>query len=138
MWNSSFYMALESMDLLKGIIDIYSPDFKYGNDGCAKRLSDVKNYTGIVSRNIQIAAKDSEVIIRHLVMPNHLECCSKPVLDCISEKYGDKVLVHLMDQYTPNWRAKQYPDINRTLRKKEFTEIVHYAEKKRLNFILGG
>ena len=99
MWNSSFYMSEGSMGLLKGMIDVYSPDFKYGNDECAKRLSDVGNYTGVISRNISQALEDAEVVLRHLVLPNHLECCSIPVLDHVSESYGDQVLVHLMDQY---------------------------------------
>jgi putative pyruvate formate lyase activating enzyme len=135
MWNSSFYMTTQAMELLRGVIDVYSPDFKYGNDQCAKRLSKVKNYTEIIKRNIEMAVEDSEVVIRHLVLPNHIECCSIPVIDMISDNYGDSVLVHLSDQYNPTWKAKKYDDINRCLRKKEFKEVVDYATKKYLNFV---
>ncbi|MBR9683815.1 radical SAM protein [Candidatus Woesearchaeota archaeon] len=132
MWNSSFYMTPEAMNILAGVVDVYCPDFKYGNDECAKRLSDVKNYTGIVKRNIQLAAVDSELIIRHLVMPNHVECCSKPVIDFVYRNFKGKVPLELMSQYTPYWKAKDYPDINRKLRKKEFEEVADYARSKNL------
>lgn len=135
-WNSSFYMTPEAMFLLEGSIDVYSPDFKYGNDECAERISDVKNYTGIVKRNHILAFEDSEMITRHLVMPNHMDCCSKPIMDFLADTFGDKVLVHIIGDYTPQWKARQYPDINRKIRKKEFQEVVSYAEKKGLNYIL--
>lgn len=134
-WNSNFYMSLRAMDLLKGVIDVYLSDFKYGNNDCAKRLSKVNNYFDIVSRNHLLAFKDSELVIRHLMLPNHFECCTKKVLEFIAEKFGDKVILNLMDQYRPCWNAHEYPEINRVLKKEEFDEAVKYAEKWGLNFI---
>jgi len=134
-WNSNFFMSLRSMDMLKGIVDVYLSDFKYGNNSCAKRLSKVNNYFDIVSRNHLLAFKDSELVIRHLVLPNHFECCTKKVLEFVSENFGDKVIVNLMDQYRPCWNAHEYPEINRLLKKEEFDFAVNYAEKLGLNFI---
>jgi len=136
LWHSSFYMSEEAMKLLQGTVDIYSPTFKYGNDECAKRLSGVKNYTAVVKRNIQMAFDDSEVVLRHLVMPNHLECCSKPILDYLAGIFGDRILIHLMDQYDPEWKAANYPDISKGLKRKEFRKVVDYAQKLGLNYVI--
>lgn len=140
MWNSSFYMTEKSMGLLRNTIDVYSPDFKYGMDECARRLSDVSNYTSVIKRNLLLAAEDSEMIIRHLVMPNHIDCCSKPVIDFIAGSFGDTVPVHLMYQYRPQWKVRKnpekYQDINRKLRKKEFQEVLSYADKKGLTYVV--
>lgn len=136
-WHSNFYASPGGMKLLSGAVDVYTPTFKYGNDLCAKRLSGVKNYTKIVRRNLVLAAEDSEVLIRHLVLPNHTECCSKPVLDFIDARFGDKVLIHLMSGYAPAWKAREIPGLNRALRKNEFDEVIGYAEKKKLRHVEG-
>jgi len=134
-WNSNFYMSKKSMNLLKGIVDVYLSDFKYGNNKCAERLSKVSNYFSIIKRNHLLAFKDSELVIRHLVMPNHIECCSKPILRFIEENFKDKVIVNIMDQYRPEYKAKNYSDINRFVTDKEFKTVVNFAEKLNLKFI---
>lgn len=134
-WNSNFYMSLKSMRLLKNIIDVYLPDWKYGNDKCAKRLSLVKNYWKIVKRNHDFAVKDSEMVIRHLVMPNHFKCCTKPILEYIAENYKKKVIVNVMGQYRPEWRAQYYPDISRPPTLKELKQAWNLAEDLGLNWI---
>jgi len=110
-WNSNFYMSLKSMNLLKNAIDVYLPDWKYWNNKCAERLSKVKNYQEIIKRNHDLAFKDSEMIIRHLVLPNHFECCTKQILNYIVENYGEKVIVNIMGQYKPEYKAHRYSDI---------------------------
>ncbi len=133
-WNSNFYMSTKAMDLLKGTIDVYLSDFKYGNDGCASRLSKVNNYFGVVSRNHRSAFYDSELVIRHLLLPNHFECCTKPILNFIAENFGDKVIVNIMDQYRPTSLANKYPEINCCLTD-EHEKAVTYANRLGLNFI---
>ena len=137
-WNSNFYMSEKSMSLLEGMVDIYLSDFKYGNDKCAKRLSNVNNYTAIVKRNHLLAAQDSEMVIRHLVLPGHVKCCSKPILKWISVNLGKKVIVNIMDQYKPDFlvlKERKYKEINRTVTTKEFQTVVNYAKELDLNFI---
>ncbi len=134
-WNSNFYMSRKSMALLQGIVDVYLSDFKYGNDHCASRLSDVPNYSEIVRRNHALALADAELVIRHLVMPNHLECCTKPVLEFIAQEFGDRVVVNIMDQYRPCYRAESFPDINRRITVEEFQSAVECAHRLKLNFI---
>jgi len=133
-WNSNFYMSLESMNLLKDVIDIYLTDWKYWDNKCAERLSKVKNYLEVVKRNHDLAFKDSEVIIRHLVLPNHFECCTKPILNYIAENYGEKVIVNVMGQYKPEYKAHEYPDISE-YPKEDLENAWKLAEKLGLNWI---
>ena len=94
-----------------------------------------KNSLEIARRNHDLAFKDSEMVIRHLVLPNHFECCTKNILKYISDNYGEKVIVNIMDQYMPVWKAHLYPDISRSLTDMEFKKAVNYAEDLGLNFI---
>jgi len=135
-WNSNFYMSEKSMSLLKGIVDVYLPDFKYGNDKCALRLSKVPDYTEIIKRNHLLAFGDAEVCVRHLVLSNHVECCSKPILEFIKGNFKDKVVVNIMDQYRPEYKAHEHDEINRSLSEDEFNEVILYAKKLKLNFIV--
>ncbi|MEM5793413.1 MAG: radical SAM protein [Candidatus Aenigmatarchaeota archaeon] len=134
-WNSNFYMSIKSMELLKWIVDVYLSDFKYGNDKCARRLSKVENYTKIVKRNHLLALKDSDLVIRHLVLPNHFECCTKPILEWISRNLGKKVIVNLMDQYRPHWNAFRFEEIKEPLKYEEFKKAREFAEKLDMNLV---
>jgi putative pyruvate formate lyase activating enzyme len=134
-WNSNFYMSEKSMDLLKEVVDVYLSDWKYGNDACAKRLSKVTDYSGIVRRNHMLAVEDAEVVIRHLVMPGHVECCTKPILKEIHDKFGDGIVVNIMDQYRPEFRAVEHSDISMSLDRSEYDEALSYAEELGISFI---
>ncbi len=134
-WNSNFYMSVTTMNILKGIVDVYLSDWKYGNNACAERLSNAKNYCEIVERNHELAFKSGELVIRHLVLPGHVKCCTKPVLKRIAELFGDKVIVNIMAQYRPEYKAKEFKDIARYPSRKELEEAWSYAEKLGLNWI---
>ena len=122
------------MNLLDGIIDVYLSDFKYGNDTCAKRLSKVENYCEIIKRNHKFAHETSELLIRHLVMPNHVECCSKPILKWISQNLPNAA-VNIMAQYRPEYKASEYEDISRPLNQNECNEVKRYSKNLYLNEI---
>ncbi len=133
-WNSNMYCSLKTMEILKHIIDLYLTDFKYGNNCCAKKLSNIDRYFEVVTRNHEIAYKQGEVIVRHLVLPSHLDCCSKPVIDWISENIPD-ALVNIMDQYYPTYKAYENKEINRRLTEEEYKEAYLYALKKGIKLI---
>jgi putative pyruvate formate lyase activating enzyme len=120
-WNSNMYVTEKSMQLLDGVTDLYLTDFKYGNDNCAKNLSKVEDYMKIVPRNHVLAEKNADLIIRHLVLPGHLECCTYPALEWISQNLK-KSVVNIMFQYRPEFNAMDHPGIDRYLT---------YEEKKR-------
>ena len=127
-WNSNMYCSVETMKLLDGVVDLYLTDFKYGTDKCAKVFSRIDNYVDIVERNHRLAYDSGELIIRHLVMPNHIDCCSKPVMDWISKNLSD-VVVNIMGQYRPEYHAYEYKDISRKIYIDEVLEVKEYAEK---------
>ncbi len=116
LWNSNLYCSEETMALLSDVFDVWLPDFKYGNNQCAERLSGVKDYFDIVSRNHLITYNSGEVIIRHLVMPNHVECCTIPILEWIAENMPN-CIVNIMGQYRPEHRVRsepqKFPEISR-------------------------
>jgi putative pyruvate formate lyase activating enzyme len=126
-WNSNMYCSEETMRLLHGVIDVYLTDFKYGNDSCAKRLSKVDGYSAVVRRNHLLASRQGEILIRHLVLPNHFDCCSKPVLKFIAEYLPDAP-VNIMGQYKPEYRANEQKDISRSVTPEEVTRVKQYAE----------
>ncbi len=122
LWNSNLYCSEETMHLLADVFDVWLPDFKYGNNECAERLSEVPNYFDIVSRNHLIAYNSGEVIIRHLVMPNHLECCTIPILEWVAKNMPN-CIVNIMGQYRTEHRARseqdKFPDIARRVSAQE-------------------
>ena len=133
-WNSNFYMSVESMQLLSDVIDVYLSDFKYGDNECAMKYSSLPKYFETVARNHLLASKNSEMIVRHLILPGHVECCSKKIIDWIADNLGDKVRVNLMRQYQPCYKAHEFSEINRRITSEEYKEVVKHAKKRKLNF----
>ena len=113
-WNSNMYLTEQSMHLLDGAIDLYLTDFKHGSDGCAKRLSGIDRYWEVTTRNHLLAAGQCDVIARHLVMPNHVQCCSKPILDWLAENLPN-AKVNVMAQYRPLYQAHDHMEIARPI-----------------------
>lgn len=137
-WNSNMYMTVEAMDILVDVIDLWLPDFKYGNNRCAMRLSAIPRYFEVVTRNLRIAAESGDMIIRHLVLPGHVECCSIKVLEWIAANLPlDRILVNIMDQYRPEHLVakypKRWPELARPVYREEVDRVCAYA--KRLSII---
>lgn len=134
-WNSSSYYSEKTAEIIKNIVDVYLLDFRYFNNDCAIKLSSAPNYPNAAKRNLLLAKKYGELLIRVLVLPNHIECCTKPILKWVANNLGDKAIVNVMSQYRPVFNADKHPEINRALTSKEFEQAVNYAEKLKLNFI---
>lgn len=131
-WNSNMYTSKESMMLLEGVVDIFLGDFRYGNDECARELSHVDGYIDVVGRNFKKAYKEAEVIVRHLVLPGHLDCCTAPIMEWSSLNMPD-VYFNLMFQYRPEYRAASIERINRHLSDKEIKRALSLAGKFNIN-----
>lgn len=134
-WNSNFYMSEKAMNLLEGVVDMHLSDFKYGNNDCALKLSKVQNYFDVCSRNHLLATEKTEMTTRHLVLPNHIECCTKPILDWIANHIKDKSIVNIMSQFRPVYKAHEYPDIKRSVTGEEMDEAINYAKELNINYI---
>ena len=117
-WNSNMYTSLEAMRLLEGVMDIYLGDFRYGNDGCASRYSEVENYFAVVSRNFLLAHRQGEIMLRQLLLPGHLECCTARIMAWVAENIPGTYF-NLMFQYRLEYRAGLYPEMDRGLTAEE-------------------
>ncbi len=112
-YNTSSYDSVESLRQLKGLIDIYLADFKYVSPEVARKLSHAANYSevalaaldemvaqvGFWSENAH-GLLEKGIIVRHLVLPGHIEE-SFQVLRVLHERYGNKIRLSIMNQYTP-------------------------------------
>ncbi|MDD3718365.1 MAG: radical SAM protein [Actinomycetota bacterium] len=127
-WNSNMYTSEEAMRLLEGVMDVYLGDFRYGNDECASRYSDVDDYFRIVSRNFIAARGQGEIMLRHLLLPGHLECCGDRIMSWAARNLPG-VYFNLMFQYRPEYRAALYPEIDRRPSQQEKMGAVEAARR---------
>jgi putative pyruvate formate lyase activating enzyme len=100
--NSNLYVTAETLDLLAEAIDIYLPDLKFGPatgpQSCGERIGGMPDYWRIVTGAIdELLAQRRRIIVRHLVMPGHLHCCTEPVLRWLAERPA--IQVSLLTQY---------------------------------------
>lgn len=135
-WNSNTYYSPETAELLAGFADVYLLDFKYGPGSCAEKISEAANYWKVCTSNHLIANKYGELIIRVLVLPGHLECCTRPILNWIAMNLSMETRVNVMFQYRPEWRAYEVPELRRRLTREEINKAVKFAKDAGLkNFI---
>ena len=138
-WNSNGYEDIAVLKQLRGLIDIYLPDFKYGDDRVAWRYSKARNYSRIAFQAIKemffqvgllkvdehLVAKKG-LIVRHLILPNNFKN-SKRVLDLLA-KISKDIHISLMSQYYPVYKAKEYSEVNRKITKEEFQKVFDYFQ----------
>ncbi|MBS3778466.1 MAG: radical SAM protein [Candidatus Thermoplasmatota archaeon] len=128
-WNSNMYCSQETMQLLNGIVDVYLSDFKFGNDECGKKLANITEYTKVVKRNHLLAKKQADVLIGHLLMPHHINCCSKPILSWIATSMP-YTPVNLMNQYHPAYKATSIPLLKATCFTADYEQVKSFAQKQ--------
>jgi len=135
-WNSNSYYSQETAELLAGFVDVYLLDFKYGNNKCAQRISNAPEYWEACTRNHEYGKKYGELLIRVLVLPGHLECCTKKILGWISAQLGPATRTNVMFQYRPEWRANEIPELRKRLTPVEREKAIKLAKDAGLiNFI---
>ncbi len=135
-YNCGGYEREETIRQLDGLVDVYLPDMKYGDDTLAKALSGVSDYFSVATRGIQAMAEQvgsvqwqgervvKGVIIRHLILPGQVEN-SLRVLDWIGESFKPgQVLVSLMRQYTP--MPGLSAPLNRTITDQEYDAVLSW------------
>jgi putative pyruvate formate lyase activating enzyme len=142
LWNSNFFITPEAMKILRVLTDVWLPDFKFGPGRCAINLARTPRYWETVTENIALVAGWGEdFTIRHLVMPNHVECCTYPVLEWIAE-HVPTVPVNVMAQFHPDnfcdpasakYRDK-YAEIARRPTRAELEDSWHRAGELGLHF----
>lgn len=138
-YNTSGYENVTELKLLEGIVDVYLPDFKYMDSTLSARYSRAKDYPSVakqvlsemVRQQPDVVIDDATgliqkgVIVRQLLLPGHVND-AKAVLKYLYDTYHDHVYISMMSQFTPI-ALKDYPEINRTVTKREYERLVNYA-----------
>lgn len=139
-YNSGGYELHETIEMLRGYVDIFMPDFKYYDSEISEKYSAAKDYfsyaSAAIGKMIEIAGNPvydenglmkSGVIIRHMVLPSHRKDSEK-VLRTIAEMYPkDSYLLSLMSQYTPFYKSYEHKEINRRISTYEYEKVAQVA-----------
>jgi putative pyruvate formate lyase activating enzyme len=134
-WNSNAYEKPTLLEKLAGLVDIYLPDFKYGDDDLALNYSKISNYTQTAIRSIKLMIEQvgiydpvkpylRGVIIRHLVLPGNLDNSFK-VLQHIAQ-ISKEIPLSLMGQYIPVYQTETQALLNRKITETEFQRVYDY------------
>lgn len=138
-YNTSGYENVTELKLLEGIMDVYLPDFKYMDSTLSARYSRAKDYPSVAKQALSEMVRQQPdvviddatgliqkgVIVRQLLLPGHVND-AKAVLKYLYDTYHDHVYISMMSQFTPI-ALKDYPEINRTVTKREYERLVNYA-----------
>ena len=141
-YNTSGWERLEILTFLDGIVDIYLPDIKYwDSEMSAKFSSGAESYPEMaraaileMHRQVGVAkpARDGimqrGLMIRHLVMPNNIGG-SEEIMAWIGVNFPEDTYVNIMAQYTPLYKAYDYPEISRRITVEEYQKVVNKAQE---------
>lgn len=140
-YNTSGYENVTELKLLEGIVDVYLPDFKYMDSMLSAMYSRAKDYPSVAKQTLSEMVRQQPdvviddatgliqkgVIVRQLLLPGHVND-AKAVLKYLYDTYHDHVYISMMSQFTPI-ALKDYPEINRTVTRREYERLVDYALK---------
>ena len=143
-YNCSGYESMEVIQLLEGVVDIYMPDVKFMDEKYSKRFSNAPDYPEVIKKVLKEMHRqvgdlttnskgiaERGLLIRHLVMPGGV-ASSEAILKFIAEEISVHSYVNIMDQYRPEYRANEYPEISRRITPKEYLEAIQLAKGFRL------
>ncbi len=139
-YNTSGYERVDTLRMLKGYVDIYLPDFKYMDERLAGEYSQAPDYpvyakqaleemvsqTGEFKMDETTGLLQRGVVVRHLVMPGHVKN-SKEVIRYLYNTYGNRILISIMNQYTPMSQVENHALLGRRVTKREYEKVVDYA-----------
>jgi len=138
-YNSGGYESIETLHLLEGVIDIYMPDAKYGQDGPALKYSAAPDYVermkaalkemhsqvgDLVLDEAGIARRG--LLVRHLVLP---ECAAgmEEVVRFLSQEISKNTYLNVMSQYHPPYHACRFPELCRPISAREYAQAIALA-----------
>ena len=140
-YNTSGYENVTELKLLEGIVDVYLPDFKYMDSALSAKYSRAKDYPSVAKQAIsemvrqqpRVVIDDATgliqkgVIVRQLLLPGHVND-AKAILKYLHDTYQNSIYISMMSQFTPI-ALKAYPEINRTVTRREYERLIDYAIK---------
>jgi len=137
-FNTSSFINVDSIKALDGYVDIFLADFKYWSFETAEKYSNARNYPEAAKAAIEQMVKQTEkpvydsrgimtkgVIVRHMILPEYTSE-AKRIVEYIFKKYGNSVVLSIMNQYTPI-NMEKFPEINRKVTEVEYDEVIDYA-----------
>ncbi|MBQ4051803.1 MAG: radical SAM protein, partial [Oscillospiraceae bacterium] len=140
-YNTSGYEKVEMLRLLEGYVDIWLPDMKYLTPSIAKDYSSAENYPEhILPALDEMVRQTGEpvfdengmmkkgVIVRHLALPAQGND-SRKILRTLIERYGSRIWISIMSQYTPPPFELSFPNLNRKLTEREYDRLVDFADR---------
>lgn len=141
-YNTCGWEKSDVLDVLDGVVDIYLTDFKYGCPEKAGTYSvgahtyveltkeahlNIQKQVGVAVPNANTGLMERGLMLRHLVMPSDVSCTGK-VMEWIGENLPKNTYVNLMSQYTPVFKARDFPEINRRLYTREYAAAITSAQ----------
>lgn len=85
-WNGPLWIAPDALALFEDVVDLWVVDLKHADERCARAVTGVTGYVALVRDNLRAVAARRPAIVRHLVLPGHLECCTRPVLQWLRDE----------------------------------------------------
>ena len=137
-WNCGGYASVSVLKSLDGIVDIYMPDVKFANDELATRYAGAPAYwerataalremhRQVGDLQVDDGIATSGVLVRHLVLPGHVEN-STAVLEFVAEALSRDTYLNLMGQYRPSYRANgsdEFGTLDRRPTQAEYDAVV--------------
>lgn len=140
-YNTSGYEDADELKQLEGIVDVYLPDFKYMDSALSAKYSRAKDYPPVAKQALSEMVRQQPdvviddatgliqkgVIVRQLLLPGHVND-AKAILKYLHDKYQNSIYISMMSQFTPI-ALKDYPEINRTVTRREYERLIDYAIK---------
>jgi len=127
---------MESLEILKDIVDVYLPDLKTLDIEIANRLFNAPDYgehaTAAILKMMEYRELRldetllSGVMVRHLVIPGFLEN-TRQVLAWFAEHCKGRALLSLMTQYTPVGTDETIP--RRYVSEDEYTAVLSMLDE---------
>ncbi|HHT63926.1 MAG: radical SAM protein [Bacillota bacterium] len=147
-YNTGGFDSIETLKLLVGIIDIYMPDVKFWDEGKAYLYLKAKGYPKVMKAAIKEMHRQvgdlkidenglayKGLLVRHLVMPRGL-AGTKEIMIFLAQEISPSTYVNIMGQYQPCYLAKDFPELNRAITRKELMDAVRLAEEAGLTRII--
>jgi len=144
-YNTGGYDSVETLKLLYGVVDIYMPDFKFGQSAAAKEYADAPDYSDSAKRAFKemhrqvgdlildeegIATKG--LLVRHLVLPKGLSG-TREVMRFLASEISRNTYVNIMDQYYPCGDIPPQSPLRRRITQEEYAQAVKIAEEEGIN-----
>jgi len=132
--KTNAYGSASSRALLHGLFNVWCVDYKFGSDACADRLAQIPHYNRVVRENLVWAAGQGDLIVRHLLMPGHVECCWRPVAEWLAADLPG-VKVSLRTGFWPAWQSRRHTELRRTVSLAEIEQAQSTASECALRLI---